>query len=82
MTSHLLGDFQPAAVLEVIGDASGSETVAADLGANPGRGRTPPNHLVDIRFGSGTGREYPFAPGAKERPLTVVPNPSRLQVFP
>jgi hypothetical protein len=34
VTGHLLGDFQLAAVLEVLGDAGGAEGVVAEFGEN------------------------------------------------
>jgi hypothetical protein len=36
MRSHLLRDFQLAAILQVRGDTRGAKTVAAYLGLNPG----------------------------------------------
>lgn len=48
MRSHLLGDLQPATILEIGGDARRPESVAPDLGLNPGRERSPADHAPDI----------------------------------
>jgi hypothetical protein len=50
MGGHLLGDLEPATILEVGGDAGSTEGVAADLGLDPGSERPPVSSSTEIWF--------------------------------
>lgn len=54
MTSHVLGDLQFAAALEVGGDASGAKTVGTDLGPQPSCFGPLLDHQVHIGLGQGS----------------------------
>jgi hypothetical protein len=71
---HLLGDLEPAAVLEVGSDAGGPEGVAADLGFDSCRERPPANHPPDIRLKQGITHQQAGADArrAEERPFPVL----------
>lgn len=53
MVGHLLGDFELAAVAQVLRDARRPKRVAADLRGDRGGLRAPPNHPVDIGLAHG-----------------------------
>jgi hypothetical protein len=74
MGSHLLGNLQLAAVLEVSRDAGRSKGVAADLGLDPGDERPPANHPPNIRLEQGITRQFTGAAArrAEERPFPVL----------
>ena len=57
VAGHLLGDFQPSAVLQVGGDAGGPEGVAAHFGFNAGFFCPALDHAVDVGLGQGPGAE-------------------------
>jgi hypothetical protein len=81
VAGHLLRDFQPAAILQIIRDAGCPETVAADVGGNAGRPRPAPDHFVDIRLVQTLALQFFFAPGAKERSAAIGADAGRLQIL-
>ena len=67
MSGHLLRDFQPAAVLQIVRDAGRSKAMATNLGPNTGLPATPPDHLMHIGLVQGRGLQLFLAPGAEQR---------------
>ncbi len=81
MGGHLLGEFELAAVFEVIGDAGGAKTVIAGQAADAGLAQTAADHAVRARLIEGPGLQRPAAPSAEKRPLGVAGDPGRGQVL-
>ena len=83
MRRHLLGDLEPAAILEVGGDAGRPEGVATDLGLDPGRKRPPANHPPDIGLEQGIAGQLARSPArrAEERSFPVLGDAGRLDVL-
>ena len=71
MGGHLLGEFELAAVLEVIGNAGGAKTVIARLAADAGLAQTAADHAVGARLIEGPALQRAAAPGPEERSLPV-----------
>ena len=81
MGGHLLGEFELAAVFEVIGDAGGAKTVIAGLAADAGLAQTAADHAVRARLIEGPALQRPAAPSAEERSLAVAGDAGRGQVL-
>ena len=81
MGGHLLGEFELAAVLEVIRNAGGAKTVVAGQAADAGLAQTAADHAVCARLIEGPALQRPAPPGAEERSLGVVGDPGRGQVL-
>ncbi len=76
MPGHPLSNLELAAVLEVGGDAGGTEAVSADLGADAGGLGTPLNYHVHVSLGQASAAGQPaMAQGQEERGLSIDGTP-------
>src|SRR5260370_40690464 len=73
MRGHLSADLEPAAVLEVGGDAGGAEGVTTNLGLDPCSRSSAANHPPDIGLEQGIAGQLAgaAASGAEERPFPI-----------
>jgi hypothetical protein len=73
---HLLCNLQFAAVFEINRDAGRPKSVTSDLGLDPGRESSPPNHSPDIGLEQGIGGQLAGSPArrAKERAFSGIVN--------
>lgn len=84
MTDHLLGHFQLAAVLQIVGDPDGAKAVAANFGADAGQARAGgsfyPGSLRRLRKFVGRNRCERYADptgNAGANPPTIKGKPMR-----
>jgi hypothetical protein len=78
VASHLLGDLELAAVLQVGGDAGGAEAVGADPGSQSWSACPPLDHHVHIGLGQGSALGQPaMAQGREEWCLGFAAEPGR-----
>ena len=78
VAGHVLGNLQLATILEIGGDASGPETVGADLGPEPSRFGPLLDHQMHVGLGQGSAAGQPaIAQGREQRGLRFAGEPGR-----
>ena len=72
MGGHLLGEFELAAVFEVIGDAGGAKTVIAGQAANPSLAQAAAHHAVGARLIERPALQFPAPPSRPYAEIRVT----------
>jgi hypothetical protein len=78
---HLLGEFELAAVFEVIGNAGGAKTVIAGQAADAGLAQPAADHAVRARLIEGPALQRPAPPSPEERSFGVAGDAGGRQIF-
>ena len=81
MGGHLLGQFELAAVFEVIGDAGGAKTVIAGLAADAGLAETAADHAMRARLIEGPALQRSAPPSTEKRPFRVAGDAGGCQIL-